>query len=417
MLAAPRDIAHLGQERSTWRLGSSLRCRSAAQTLAIARPWMAHFQITRVTDVTRMDWLGLPVCMSVRARSLTLHVNAGKGLSLLDARVGALMEAIEFAAAEPQASSWHARTLRVGELESDWAGHAGFHDLSFAIDGTPRADDAFQCVRCEELVAGRPMWMPADLVFMPFESPGQPGLLRGSSTGIASGNSVDEATLHGLLEVLERDATTMNAARDASWWIAPDSLPAPFAGLAHDWSRRGVSLAVRYVPNAFGLPCFRAVLHEPESDDVRLAGGAGLHLDRHIAVSRAICEAAQSRLSSIHGGRDDIVRFYDRMRATDGPSRRAADDANAAELFDTGRRLRFDDVPTIATDGIALGNLLGGLVESLPALGFARVCRHRFLTGMPQLHVVRVIVPGCEDVDDPPSHMGGRLRRRILSHA
>lgn len=417
MLAAQNQTQFEERDRPLWRLGSSLRCRSAAQTLELARPWMAHFQISRVTDVTRMDRLGLPVCISVRARSLTLHVNAGKGLELRDAQVGALMEAIETAAAEPQATPWDGRTLCIRELEADWAGQFEFQDLPFAIHRTPRPDDPFQCVPCVDLVGGGTAWMPADLVFMPYVSPGQPTLLRGSSTGIASGNSVDEATLHGLLEVLERDATTLNAAKDASWWIEPDTLPAPFAGLARQWALSGVSLAVRYVPNAFGLPCFRAVLHETESEDVRLAGGAGFHLDRHIAVSRAICEAAQSRLSGIHGGRDDVARYYDRMSATDRATRLAATDGHACEMFDTTRSLRFDAVPSVDTQDTDLRGVLGGLVQSLPDAGFPRVYRHRFATPMPDLHVVRVIVPGCEDVDDPPTHMGRRLRQRILAHA
>ena len=417
LLAATLPQQGEDSERPPWRLGSSLRCRPPAQTLELARPWMAHFQITRVTDVTRMDRLGLPVCMSVRARSLTLHVSAGKGLQVLDARVGALMEGIETAVAEPHVTPWQGRGMRIRELEADWAGEFDFLDLPFAIGGTPRPDDAFECLPCEELVDGRPGWMPADLVFMPYESPGQPRLLRGSSTGIASGNSVDEATLHGLLEVLERDATTLNAARDASWWVEPDTLPAPFAELARAWASSGVSLAVRYVPNVFGLPCFRAVLHEPESEDVRLAGGAGFHLDRGIAVSRAICEAAQSRLSCIHGGRDDVLRFYDRMGAADHATRFDDTDKHARAMFSSARSLRFDAVPTVDTAGTDIGTVLDGLVQSLPEAGFPRVYRHRFATPMPDLHVARVIVPGCEDVDDPPTHMGRRLRRRILSHA
>lgn len=400
-----------------WQLGSSMRCRRAAETLVIARPWMAHFQITRLTDVTRMDHLGLPVCISVRASSLTLHVNAGKGLQLQDARVGALMEAIEFAVAEPQRSSWCARTLSIRDLEADWAGHFEFDDLPTDVRGAPRPGDAFVCVQCEELAEGRPAWMPADLVFMPYVSPGQPKLLRGSSTGIASGNSVDEATLHGLLEVLERDATTMNLVGDGSWWVESASLPAPFPALVRDWALRGVALAVRYVPSASGLPCFRAVLYDHESDDVRLAEGAGLHLDRSVAVSRAICEAAQSRLSCIHGGRDDIARYYVRMAAKGHASRREHALRITAALFSEERRLRFDEVPTVDTEGASLDELLAGVVRSLAAVGFPRVYRHRFRIAIPELHVVRIIVPGCEDVDDAPACIGRRLRQRIFSHA
>ena len=92
-------------------LGSSLRCRDPWQTLALAEPLMPVLGISRVTDITRMDRLGLPVFASVRPRSRTLHVHAGKGVNAVEARVGALMEAVEYAAAEPQRSSWERRRI------------------------------------------------------------------------------------------------------------------------------------------------------------------------------------------------------------------------------------------------------------------------------------------------------------------
>ena len=53
------------------RLNSSYRSKRPARTLAIAEALMPKLGITRVTDVTRMDRLGLPVCISVRPRSAT----------------------------------------------------------------------------------------------------------------------------------------------------------------------------------------------------------------------------------------------------------------------------------------------------------------------------------------------------------
>ena len=73
-------------------------------------------------------------------------------------------------------------------------------------------------------------------------------------------------------------------------------------GISRQWAVTGVELMVRQIPNQFDLPCFQAMLHEAASNTVKFSGGYGLHLDAEIALSRAICEAAQSRLSVIHGG-------------------------------------------------------------------------------------------------------------------
>jgi len=61
---------------------------------------MAGLGISRVTDITRLDRLGLSVHASVRPRGRSLCVHAGKGMRPEESRVGALMEAVELALAE-----------------------------------------------------------------------------------------------------------------------------------------------------------------------------------------------------------------------------------------------------------------------------------------------------------------------------
>jgi len=119
------------------RLGSSLRLRPPEETFERARALMPGLGISRVTDVTRMDRLGLPVYASVRPRGHALRVHAGKGLRHADARVGALMEAVEYAAAEPRRSAWTPRTLRLDEFEGDWAGAFSLVDLAPRVGPAP----------------------------------------------------------------------------------------------------------------------------------------------------------------------------------------------------------------------------------------------------------------------------------------
>jgi len=399
------------------RLGSSLRCRPPEDTLARARGLMPRLGISRVTDVTRMDRLGLPVFVSVRPRGLALCVNAGKGVRPVEARVGALMEAIEFAAAEPARSAWTRRTLTLQALGESWEGRLSLMDLAPRMGAMPVSERLVDVVSCEDVAGGPSEWLPDELVFVPSPERHGPQIFGWSTNGLASGNSVAEASLHGLLEVLERDALAMNMPRDLSRWIAPEELPAPFAALAADWRRSGVSLAVRLVPNDFGLPCFRAVLHEGEGAVVDLAGGFGLHLEPGIAVARAICEAAQSRLSHIHGGRDDITRFYAKQ---DDPARRDADARESLiyrEAFDRRLSTAWREVPAWPCEGRSVEAVLEGLLGHLRALGFPRVLRHRFDLDLDGLHVVKVVVPRCQEIDTPWQRLGRRLYERVLEHA
>ena len=161
---------------------------------------MATLGISRVSDITRMDRLGLPVFASVRPRGLTLRVHAGKSVDALAARVGALLEAIEYAAAEPQRTTWEADTLCMRDLVALWQGRFRWMDLAPTMGTMVTPRTRIDVVACEDLFAGGAMPVPAELVFVPWRPRRNKSPIFGASTnGLASGNSLDEATLHALL--------------------------------------------------------------------------------------------------------------------------------------------------------------------------------------------------------------------------
>jgi ribosomal protein S12 methylthiotransferase accessory factor len=372
---------------------------------------MPQLGISRVTDITRLDRLGLPVFASIRPRGLTLRVHAGKGVAAIDAKVGALMEAIEFAAAEPHASRWRSSVASSVDISRQLGGDVRFVDLAprFGVPVAP--SQAFRTVACEELRSGRKVRLPAELVFFPCDSPG--GVFSCTTNGLASGNSIEEASLHAVLEVLERDALSMNHPRDASSLVEPASVPEPFARLSDAWKALGIDLVVRHVPNDFDLPCFEATLFEKGSTDVNLASGSGLHLDRQIALARAICEAAQSRLSHVHGGRDDITAFFSKYADMRPETRLRHETRTLDRLLDGRRRLGFTDVPHVSCERRTIARVLEDVLDRLVGAGFGVVYRHRFAVELGDLHVVKVVVPKCENVEDDPNRIGPRLFERI----
>ncbi len=396
-------------------LDAGLRCAPPGSTLHRAEGLMPRLGISRVTDITRMDRLGLPVCISVRPRGRALRVHAGKGVAPLEARVGALMEALEFAVAEPVPGDRRVKPLRVEELAERFDQRFQWVDLAPILSTGAPPRQRVPTLECQDIQAGGAIPLPAELVFVPYEvSESQQSFFGSSSNGLASGNSVSEATLHALLEVLERDVVAMNIARDDSVWIDAHSLPAPFDRLAVTWHEAGIDLAVRYLPNAFGLPCFEAYLHEQQGDNVNLAIGAGLHLDRGIALARAICEAAQSRLCLIHGGREDATRFYEKYAHMQPRTRRDTDAQLVAQAFDRSHRMALGEVPDGRPDAGSLDGVLGDLLRRLWMLGFKSVLRHRFDARLDGLHVVRIIVPKCAPALSESARITPRLLERVL---
>ena len=416
---SPLPPASVSASRSpaAFRLGSSLRCRPPAETLALGTGLMRSLGISRVTDLTRMDRLGLPVFASIRPRGRALCVHAGKGVHAVEARVGALMEAIEYAAAEPQRSALPRRAMRIDELEDSWSDRLTLLDLAPRIGLDIPSERLADVVLCDEAGGGRPAWLPAELVFVPFEDPHGEALFGWSTNGLASGNSSDEATLHGLLEVLERDAVAMDLSDDASCWVDPGDLPEPFRTLAAKWRRIGIALAVRYVPNEFALPCFTALVHEGGGASVDMAAGSGLHLDPGIALARAVCEAAQSRLGHIHGGRDDVTRFFSKHDESPRSPRDARDNPVFQEAFDTRRRIAWSELPSMPHEDETIEAVLGRLTGHLAALGFPHVFRHRFEADLGGLHVVKVVVPRCQELGTELDRLGPRMLQQIEAHA
>ena len=65
------------------------------QTVERLRPLLPAMGITRIANVTGLDYLGIPVVMVARPNARTLAVTQGKGVDLDHAKASGVMEAVE----------------------------------------------------------------------------------------------------------------------------------------------------------------------------------------------------------------------------------------------------------------------------------------------------------------------------------
>lgn len=153
------------------------------------------------------------------------------------------------------------------------------------------------------------------------------------------------------------------------------------------------------------IPAFRCMIAERRVDPIRrlyAASGAGCHPDRGIALLRALTEAAQSRLTAIAGGRDDMFRsVYSRSR--DAASlRRIASSLGACE----GTQ---DFAPSWETESADEDVVL--LLDQLRCVGVDQVAVVDLTKPELDVPVVRVAIPGLEgpsfDGGDPSSYAPG----------
>lgn len=291
-------------QEAVLKRNSSIRCVPAATTLSYAKAWAETAGISRVTDITRLDRIGLPVYAGIRPRAASNAVTYGKGLLPIDAQVGAYMEAIEFYFAEPSSGKVITRWGTPREVAGSEERTDAILDFNPILNRKINLDDPLLLAVGHDTDSGKECLLPAELVYHPAPDVGQ--RLFGSSTnGLASGNSVLEASLHALLEVIERDIWSFEFLRDSARPVEADSLP-PIHGKIIEQARvAGLHFIVRHVNNHYGLPFFSVFLYESgRVCEKFFNGGWGCHYCKDIALTRAICEAAQSRLAVIHGARN-----------------------------------------------------------------------------------------------------------------
>lgn len=279
------------------------RSREPGQTLAAVRPLFGEYDITRLADVTGLDTLGIPVVMAIRPRAATLTVSQGKGATPDAAAASAAMEAIEHWHGEFAVPDTACRAAAAG-LELGYR-VAELTDLPGSLVTEHTVLDWIPA----RTISGTPTMVPRDLVRMGPRKPGEWPFhaLIVSSNGLASGNTRAEAIAHALHELIERDACAAFAASPPPSPVSVDlaTVPDYCAAMVARIQEGGGELHVVAVPSRFGLPCFVAYLRA--EDAFWTAAGAGAHSDAAVALSRAITEACQSRLTVIAGSRDDLT--------------------------------------------------------------------------------------------------------------
>jgi len=402
-----------------------LRTRTPAETLEIVLPLAKKCGITRIAEITGLDRIGIPVfsCIRPGAADGAISVYNGKGLTDDEARVSAVMEGIERYCAE------------VGDRDLVYDRYSNLNPAE-ALDPAelilPQGispDTVIPWYPCRDLVSGNELLLPAHAVFHPV--PHTHGrFMRTSTNGIASGNTFNEAALYGLCEVIERDAWSLvEASGIAGKVIDTDTIPESADGgssseylekcselreLLKRFSDNGVDVILRDITADNGISTIAAV-----SDDVRLKDpsllciGIGTALSPAVAAIRAVTETAQSRLTQIHGAREDTTEAEFRKQIGYERTKRLNRKWFAVpESKDEMRK--FAEIPRFEADygnGVCdFSKELAYISERLQGCGAKHIFAASLSTLDADIEVVRVIVPGLESFAIDNQRMGERCR-------
>jgi ribosomal protein S12 methylthiotransferase accessory factor len=383
------------------------RTADPGETLVRVRPHAARMGITRLGNITGLDRIGVPVAVAVRPNSRSVSVSQGKGLELPQAMASALMEACEGFHAEeigPVRRLSH-RQLAANDTVVDpaglCAGSRGFDEHA-----------AISWIEGYDLLGREPCWVPAEIVHTDYTVRQPDGYFLAGSNGLASGNHLTEAINAALYELVERDAVAL--------WIAQPILRR--AGSALDlasiddpdcrallarYEAAGIAVRVWNVTTDIGIAAFLCEIRDLSAGDprrLRRFHGSGCHADRAIALSRALTEAAQTRLTYIAGIRDDLApaEYEEAPEAEIG-------DALLDALARQSVPVCFGQIPSFAADDLVED--LRWALGRLRAVGIARAVAVDLTRPDFAIPVVRLVIPGLEwDPHHPNYRPGSRAR-------
>ncbi len=389
-----------------FREGTHRSCHPEA-TWARVAPWLSAMGITRVADITGLDTVGVPVFAVYRPNSRSVSVSQGKGTTLAAARVSGVMEAIE---------GYHAETIERPLLYASHEQLAPRYAI-VDIDSLPksrvrsfRSDAKRHWVTGVDISAEAEVLVPYDVVHTDFSLPLLPeaGCFMLNSNGLASGNDLTEALLHGACEVVERDANALFSATPiaarAPRRVDLSTIDDPQCqALIEHFEQAGLLVAVWDLTTDIGLASLRAELVDARAEPFRVlppSSGTGCHPSRTIALSRALTEAAQGRLTLIAGNRDDLSR-----KAYTETNQTALCEATRQRILaNTGSR-QFSAVPHF--DSPDLEADFEHVRDRLRSAGAGNVVAVDLTQARFGIPVVRVIISGLEGIAEAPDYFPG----------
>jgi ribosomal protein S12 methylthiotransferase accessory factor len=396
--------------------GPASGIRDDSEAANHARLLVAASRFTRVFELASPDAPGLfsfgaqfdPALADPLHDGSPIVGVSGVGLTLQQAFQGCVGEGIEYLSQLQVATDL---LLEPGADERQQELGANAQELIGVLsERSVQPERAFSWCRATRPTDGGDVWLPADICLRrpPARRDFAPPFPL--SIGSAAGPSREAAALHGLLELIERDATSL-------WWRGGQlarSIPQRHAAgsVAEDLLRQLRHGAVEPrrtwlldITTDIGVPC--VVAASCRADGSGFAFGLAARPALEAAVRSAILEMCQLELADavVAAKRtergDDALNTQDRIHL-----QRAAIDAYSCALLQPVGEYAVH-LPFHATEACVL---FGMIVERLRELGIETFCldltRERFA-----VPVIRVIAPGLQL--EPSEIVTARLRNMM----
>jgi ribosomal protein S12 methylthiotransferase accessory factor len=219
----------------------------------VIRPWMARWGITRLADVTGLDYLGIPMAAAIRPLGEPARLVAADP-TLASAATSAALAV---------ARLWHASCSVPDPVArgacADFMPGYEVGDLDLSVDCLVTRSTELDWVDARSLVDGRLTVVPRELVCLSRTPRRQwrPAFVTATTVGLGAGATRDEATLNALYSWAAHDAAAMLAHGGITAVLDPRTIPDAWcAGTVRQVADCGGQAVIAALPSRTGMPCW-----------------------------------------------------------------------------------------------------------------------------------------------------------------
>ncbi len=379
------------------------------ETIEINQDKLKKAGITRIADITDLDRIGLPIYTAIRptAEEGAISIYGGKGISKDHAKASAMMEGFERYSAERQDSD---ETIIATPNEiGRYGDYIDPKSLNLPKDFEKKdiSDINLEWSKSKDIISGNEYYIPTNAIFHPYASDSNAeSLFKSNTNGLASGNILDEAILHGMLEVIERDAWSIFELTHKNYaQIDIESIESELIiDIIDKFESEGIKIKLMDFTADIKIPTIAASADDTITKDAGLLTlGMGTHLDPEVAILRALTEVAQSRATQINGAREDTVRAdfareagYERMKRI-----------NKYYFKDDEEKISLSDIENKSTSSITKDIEI--VKSELTANDIEKILYVDLTRPEIDVSVVRVVIPEMEVYTIDPSRAGYRF--------
>ena len=393
------------QDELTYFKGTH-RVIAPEKTIEINEGKLKTAGVTRIADITDLDRIGLPVYTAIRptAEDGAISIYGGKGITKDHAMASAMMEAFERYSAEKQDCD----EIIVSAVDETDDNYINPESLNLPKDFRKENLDSMKLEwsLCHDIISSKDYYVPSNAVFHPYNYPAS--LFKSNTNGLASGNILEEAILHGIFEVIERDAWSIFELTHKNYsQIDTDTIESSIVNETLDkFESKGIKIKLMDFTADINVPTVAASADDTVTKDAGLLTlGMGTHLDPEVAILRALTEVAQSRATQINGAREDTVRAdfareagYERMKRI-----------NKYYFREESEKIPLSSIENRATTSITED--LEIIKDELISNDIGKILYYDLTRKELDVNVVRVIIPEMELFALDPTRAGYRFLR------